>query len=154
MTERRYKLGDEVTHEFFKCEVIKIHPDLLHYDLRKETVLGYYDYINVHVSRVWPKGSFISIEDKKEDSVAVGLSYQERPMKLETKPTVSTLQKQTSDTVVLEVIEDLTNRSLVGIEKYNTTLDRTDIDLKGWLSHAYEEALDHALYLKRAMREF
>ena len=63
------------------------------------------------------------------------------------------MKDKTSDTVVLQVIEDLTNRSLVGIKKYNTTLDRTDIDLKGWLEHAYQEALDKALYLKRAMRE-
>ncbi len=57
------------------------------------------------------------------------------------------------DTIVAEVRTDLRLRSEVGIEKYNTTLDRTDIDLKGWLQHAYEETLDKALYLKRAIRE-
>ena len=57
------------------------------------------------------------------------------------------------DTVVEQVRKDLIERSNVGIEKYNTTLDRTDIDLKGWLQHAYEETLDKALYLKRAIRE-
>jgi hypothetical protein len=57
------------------------------------------------------------------------------------------------DTVVEQVRKDLIERSKVGIEKYNTTLDRTDIDLKGWLQHAYEETLDKALYLKRAIRE-
>lgn len=57
------------------------------------------------------------------------------------------------DTVVEEVREDLHSRSQVGIEKYNTTLDRDDVDLKGWLQHAYEEALDMALYLKRAIKE-
>ena len=57
------------------------------------------------------------------------------------------------DTVVQEVREDLQQRSEVGIEKYNTTLDRKDVDLKGWLQHAYEETLDKALYLKRAIRE-
>ena len=56
------------------------------------------------------------------------------------------------DTVVEEVREDLHNRSQVGIKKYNTTLDRNDVDLKGWLQHAYEEALDMALYLKRASK--
>lgn len=57
------------------------------------------------------------------------------------------------DSVVSSVREDLKVRSEVGIKKYNTTLDRTDIDLKGWLQHAYEETLDKALYLKRAIRE-
>jgi hypothetical protein len=57
------------------------------------------------------------------------------------------------DTIVEGVRSDLKDRSEVGIEKYNTTLDRTDIDLKGWLQHAYEETLDKALYLKRAIKE-
>jgi hypothetical protein len=41
----------------------------------------------------------------------------------------------------------------VGIKKYNTTLERTDLDLKDWLQHAYEEALDMANYLKRSIIE-
>jgi len=45
----------------------------------------------------------------------------------------------TIDTVVRAVRQDLLDRSNVGIEKYNNTLDRTDIDLKGWLQHAYKE---------------
>ena len=57
------------------------------------------------------------------------------------------------DTIVQEVREDLQQRSDIGIQKYGTTLDRKDIDLKGWLNHAYEETLDKALYLKRAIRE-
>lgn len=57
------------------------------------------------------------------------------------------------DTIVAEVRKDLRERSELGIQKYNTTLDRTDIDLKGWLCQAYEETLDKALYLKRAIRE-
>jgi dihydroorotate dehydrogenase len=57
------------------------------------------------------------------------------------------------DNVIKEVMNDLHNRSIKGISKYNTTLDRTDIDLKGWLQHAYEEALDMANYLKRSILE-
>ena len=57
------------------------------------------------------------------------------------------------DTVVAEVRKDLRERSELGIEKYGVTLDRKDIDLKGWLQNAYEETLDKALYLKRAIRE-
>jgi len=56
------------------------------------------------------------------------------------------------DTVVEQVRHDLLNRSKVGIKKYGTTLDRNDLSHKEWLQLAYEEALDMALYLKRAMR--
>lgn len=57
------------------------------------------------------------------------------------------------DTIVNEVRNDLKLRSQRGIEKYNTTLDRKDLGLKEWMQHSYEELLDAALYLKRAMRE-
>lgn len=57
------------------------------------------------------------------------------------------------DAVVEAVRDDLLRRSQVGINKYNTTLDRTDIDLKGWVKHALEEALDLSLYLKRIQIE-
>ena len=59
----------------------------------------------------------------------------------------------TVDTVVRAVRQDLLDRSELGIDKYNNTLDRTDIDLKGWLQHAYEECLDQANYLKRSIIE-
>lgn len=59
----------------------------------------------------------------------------------------------TIDTVVKAVRQDLLDRSELGIDKYNNTLDRTDIDLKGWLQHAYEECLDQANYLKRSIIE-
>lgn len=58
-----------------------------------------------------------------------------------------------SDSVVEEVRKDLQIRSAKGVRKYRTTLDRTDISHKGWLQHAYEECLDMALYLKRAMKD-
>lgn len=57
------------------------------------------------------------------------------------------------DPVVSAVRQDLLDRSNVGISKYNNTLDREDIDLKGWLQHAYEECLDQANYLKRSIIE-
>ena len=57
------------------------------------------------------------------------------------------------DTIVASVRDDLKQRSELGIKKYNTTLDRTDLSLKDWLQHAYEETLDNALYLKRAMKD-
>ena len=56
------------------------------------------------------------------------------------------------DAIVEEVRQDLHNRSQVGIKKYGVTLERDDLELKDWLQHAYEETLDKALYLKRAIK--
>ena len=58
-----------------------------------------------------------------------------------------------TDKIVEAVREDLLQRSQVGIKKYNTTLERTDLDLEDWLQHAYEECLDMANYLKRSIIE-
>lgn len=55
------------------------------------------------------------------------------------------------DTVVEAVRADLLKRSQVGIAKYGVTLDREDLSLRDWLQHAYEETLDQANYLKRAI---
>lgn len=55
------------------------------------------------------------------------------------------------DPIVAAVREDLLARSLVGLKKYGVGLDRTDLSKREWLRHAYEEALDLACYLKRAM---
>ena len=56
---------------------------------------------------------------------------------------------KTTDTIVLSVMDDLNERSLIGIKKYGVTLDREDLSRKDWLIHAYEETLDKALYLKK-----
>ena len=57
------------------------------------------------------------------------------------------------DSIVESVRQDLLDRSQAGIKKYNTTLDREDLDLSDWLVHAYQELLDGALYLKRAKQD-
>ena len=53
------------------------------------------------------------------------------------------------DTIVESVIEQFKQRSNVGIKKYNTTLDRTDLTRLEWLQHAQEEAMDLILYLEK-----
>lgn len=58
-----------------------------------------------------------------------------------------------TDNVVAAVRADLLRRSELGIAKYGVTLDRTDLNLRDWLQHAYEETLDQANYLKRAIIE-
>lgn len=61
------------------------------------------------------------------------------------------LVNEEKDTIVEAVRADLQRRSEIGIKKYNTTLDRTDLTEIDWLNHAYEEALDLALYLKKTI---
>ena len=51
------------------------------------------------------------------------------------------------------VCEDILRRQQVGIKKYGTTLADNKLPLRDWLAHAYEEALDQALYLRRAIQE-
>jgi len=57
------------------------------------------------------------------------------------------------DPVVEAVRADLLQRSQVGLAKYGVGLDRTDLSLRDWLQHAYEEHLDAANYLKRTIME-
>ena len=51
------------------------------------------------------------------------------------------------------VCEDIAQRQQLGIAKYGTTVAGNPLELKQWLHHAYEEALDMAVYLKRAINE-
>ena len=51
------------------------------------------------------------------------------------------------------VCNDITQRQLIGIKKYGTTVAENPLSLRDWLQHAYEETLDQAVYLRRAIAE-
>ena len=51
------------------------------------------------------------------------------------------------------VCADLAARQQLGIAKYGTTVADNPLSLREWLQHAYEEALDLAVYLRRAIEE-
>lgn len=51
------------------------------------------------------------------------------------------------------VIRDIKFRQQAGIRKYGTTVANNPLELKLWLQHAYEEALDFAVYIKRIQQE-
>lgn len=55
--------------------------------------------------------------------------------------------------IELAVCLDISNRQRKGIAKYGTTVAANPLELKQWLQHAYEETLDKAVYLKRAIAE-
>lgn len=44
-------------------------------------------------------------------------------------------------------------RSMVGIKKYGTTLERGDLTTLDWLNHAQEEAMDFCNYLERLIQD-
>ena len=52
-----------------------------------------------------------------------------------------------------EVCADIARRQQMGINKYGTTVADNPLTLREWLQHALEEALDQAVYLKRAIAE-
>lgn len=49
------------------------------------------------------------------------------------------------------VCADIAQRQQMGIQKYGTTVADNPLPLRAWLEHAYQEALDMAVYLRRAM---
>lgn len=52
-----------------------------------------------------------------------------------------------------KVCEDIAQRQALGIKKYGVTVEENQLSLLEWLQHAYEECLDQAVYLKRAIDE-
>lgn len=55
--------------------------------------------------------------------------------------------------IELEVCMDINMRQQKGILKYGQSVSNNPLPLKEWLQHAYEECLDQAVYLKRAIQE-
>lgn len=51
------------------------------------------------------------------------------------------------------VCEDIARRQAHGLKKYGVSVRNSTLTLRQWLQHAYEEHLDAAVYLKRAMEE-
>ena len=51
--------------------------------------------------------------------------------------------------ILTNVIEDMRRRELLGKEKYNCTMDRTDLTTSQWITHLKEELQDAILYLSK-----
>lgn len=51
------------------------------------------------------------------------------------------------------VCDDIRRRQQIGIKKYGITVEANSLPLSDWLQHAYEECLDQAIYLRRALDE-
>ena len=57
------------------------------------------------------------------------------------------------DSIVESVVNQFQQRSEIGIKKYNTTLDRTDLSRLDWITHLQEELMDAILYIERVKKE-
>lgn len=52
-----------------------------------------------------------------------------------------------------EVCNDIKSRQQLGINKYGQTVAQNPLELRQWMQHSYEEKLDDAVYMKRAIQE-
>ena len=57
------------------------------------------------------------------------------------------------DSIVQSVIQKFISRSQFGKKKYGTDLDRTDLQVSDWITHAQEELMDGILYLEKLKQE-
>ena len=64
-----------------------------------------------------------------------------------------TIDNPKKDIYVQLVKSKFEERSQLGIKKYNTTLERKDLDLQAWLNHLQEELMDATLYIERLKNE-
>lgn len=53
----------------------------------------------------------------------------------------------------LAVCNDIARRQALGLNKYGMSVADNPLELRAWLTHAYEEALDQSIYLRRAIEE-
>jgi len=58
-------------------------------------------------------------------------------------------ERDRQDKYVQSVKEKFEQRSQTGIKKYNTTLEREDLNFLDWLNHLQEELMDATLYIEK-----
>jgi hypothetical protein len=57
------------------------------------------------------------------------------------------------DSCVTSIIDKFVQRSVSGKQKYGTDLDRDDLRVLDWITHAQEENMDAILYLEKLKQE-
>lgn len=57
------------------------------------------------------------------------------------------------DKILSSLIKKYIDRANVGLNKYGKTMDRGDLTLIEWLTHAQEEAMDLAIYLEKIIKQ-
>jgi hypothetical protein len=54
-----------------------------------------------------------------------------------------------SDSIVKLVLLKQISRSIAGLNKYNVSMDRTDLNAVEWLTHLQEELMDAVVYIEK-----
>ena len=93
------------------------------------------DSIKSHHGRFWRDINVYDMDGNATSVIAYG-------------PAENLLLNQASG-IEGKVCEDIAQRQQKGIVKYGTTVEDNPLTRKEWLQHAYEEALDLAVYLKK-----
>lgn len=60
---------------------------------------------------------------------------------------------QELDSIVESVVIKYKERANLGLTKYGTNLDRTDLNVKDWTEHLQQELMDAVLYLEKLKNE-
>jgi hypothetical protein len=58
------------------------------------------------------------------------------------------------DSIVESVLCKYKDRANIGLTKYGTNLDRTDLNTKDWIEHLQQELMDAVLYLEKLKQTF
>lgn len=65
----------------------------------------------------------------------------------------TTNEEMKAEGIEAQVCADIARRQRLGLSKYGTTVANNPLELRAWMQHAYEEMLDAAVYLRRAMAD-
>ena len=57
------------------------------------------------------------------------------------------------DSIVESIINQYQTRAEFGHKKYGVTMDRNDLSIQDWITHAKQEAMDFTLYLEKLSKE-
>jgi len=58
------------------------------------------------------------------------------------------------DSIVTSVVDKFHQRAIAGKRKYNTDMDRNDLEILEWINHAQEEHMDAIVYLEKLKKEW
>jgi len=83
------------------------------------------------------KDLLFNLVDRNINDIAV-LEHQVDELLSERKPTIED-----------KVCQKIQERAEMGLNKYGTTMERTDLSIEDWLTHAQEESLDLSIYLEK-----
>jgi len=64
-------------------------------------------------------------------------------------PNLQVRKIKVTDSIVDSVIDQFVERAEFGKQKYDTDLDRDDLSVLDWLTHAKQEHMDAILYLEK-----